>query len=233
MRTLLLLAAMLTALPQAADAALPAPLDLRYRLSIGGVTLGAVVKHLTREGDFYRIESRTETSTIGSLLTRDSLTETARFRVVAGSVQPMDYRLIRQGSKSYDRLVEFDYAASVLRFADGRELELPPGTQDSASVLFALMLHPIQIGGEMVMHITDGKHLRRYEYVIEGREVVETEIGAFEAVRLSRHHPQKQLVTTLWLAPRLGNLTVKIETSRPGKPTQQLILENLSGMAAR
>ncbi len=230
MKRILLLAGLyLIALPSVADV-FPEYLELRYRLGYGSISLGTVTKTLIRENNTYRLYSNTEPTGLGSLLTSDTLSEEGRFQLTDRSIQPLSYRQTRNGSKTRVRTVSFDWDQNILTFGDGRQKRLPPGTLDAGSILFALMLAPLEEEGKKQVHITDGKNLRRYTYVRDGKEMLETPIGVLNTVRILRHNRDKTKTVTIWLATSKSNLPVKVVEKKNGRPPSTLIIESLAGL---
>jgi len=230
-RTLAGLAAVL-ACACAHAANLPEHLELSYAVTYGRIVVGTMQKTLVRNGapDRYRVRSRTEPTGLGGLISDDLLVEEGEFRIVDGQVQPLYYRVQRNGAKEFDRTVRFDWDQGVLEFGDGRRLSLPTGTQDSGSLLFSLMLGHYEPGSTALVHITDGKSLRKYSYAVEGVETVQTPLGDVPAVRVLRRHPSKPSETRLWLGTDHGHLPVRIEQSRAGRPATVMVLESVKGL---
>jgi len=222
--------AMLSVSSQAAT--LPERLELSYTVRLGPISVGTMQKTLMRDGadGHYRVTSRTEPTGVGGLVSDDLLLEEGEFRVVGDEVQPLYYRARRNGRKEFDRSVRFDWDRLELEFSDGRRLPLPPGTQDSGSLLFALMLGSYTNGTNTRLNITDGKSLREYRYSVQGVETVQTPLGILPAVRVLRRHPSKPSETRLWLGTDHHNLPLRIEQDRAGRPTTVMVLESVKGL---
>jgi hypothetical protein len=225
-----LLTALMLAGPPAHAQGLPEHLALVYDVTYGSIPLGEVVKRLDREGEVYRSTSITAASGLGRLLTRDTVNEEGTFKVVGDRLLPLSYRQQREGSKDYVRTVNFDWDAGTLRFADGRALPLPQDTQDSNSIVYAMMLKPLESDAPQVLHLTDGKRLSRYSYRRAGTERLETALGPLDTIRIERRKPNNKEVVTIWVAPARHNLPVKLIKERAGNPTTALVIKSVEGL---
>jgi len=192
-----------------------------------------MTRTLTRDGDRYRVTSVTEPTSLGKLMAPGILREDGTFRLIRGRIRPIHYQQKREGKKSFARSVDFDWNKKVLRFGDGREQALPLGTQDSGSIIFALMLALPPSDKPQVVHLTDGKRLNRYTYSHAGREKLSTPIGDFDTVLVQRANPRKQETVTIWVAPRLSNVPVKLKKERKGKVSSALTITSVKGIKTK
>jgi hypothetical protein len=213
-----------------ATEAFPDHLVIRYSVKYGAIPLGIVTKTLVREGTDYRLTSDTKATGIGRLFTDDTVKEEGVFRVSDHRVQPLSYRQVRDGKKAYVRTVKFDWQRGVVVFNNGREEKLPAGTQDSGTVLFALMLAPVNNDKPQEVHLTDGKGLSRYTYQRAGEKTLDTPIGKLNTILIQRRRPDKKEVVSIYLATAKHNLPVKIVKERGGKPTTTLLIDSLQGL---
>jgi len=230
-----LLAALLTgasaALPGRvlAAPALPAKLELSYDMTYRGIAVGALNRVLEMKDGVYHFESHAAASGLGKIVTSDSIEESGEFAIAGGDVRPRIYRVLQSGNKGYDRVATFDWKAGRLRFGDGREEALPAGCQDSASMLYHLMLRGAP-ESEREIHITDGKKIASYAYFADGTETLDTPVGRLKTVRVTRRHPSRDETFTVWLATERRNLPVKIEKRRNGKPDSTLLIRAVTGL---
>lgn len=216
---------------RAAETALPAPLELRYVLLYGGLTVGRVTKTLTREADgTYVHRSRSRPEGMARWFTSVEWFEEGRFEVVQGMVRPLSFLEYRVGAdKSHRHSATFDWKTMQIHYSQGPVVPLPPETQDQDSLLYAFMLHPPTPGSEQTIHISGGKKLSRYRYAEAGGETLKTVLGTLQTRTIERRALKKDDEEfRIWLAPTRGNLPVRIETIKRGQPTT-LELESISG----
>ena len=231
--TFLLLTVTVLVPAQAAEPpALPASLELKYSLNYGGMTVGRVVKTLTREADgSYRHRSRSRPLGAAKMFTSVEWFEEGQFEVVQGKIRPLSFLEYRVGAdKPHRHSARFDWKAKQIIYANGVSVPLPPGTQDQGGILFALMLNPPASGSQQTIHISSGKKLRVYHYARAGTETLKTVLGTIKATVIERPPLDKDGESLrVWLAAERGNLPVRISTQQRGQETT-LELESVRGL---
>lgn len=252
LRCLSVLLGLLIMTPLAARATskgpLPAHLTLRYSFAFDGWTIGRITKTLTREPHgAYQDAMTARTVGLARLLTHVVLADQGTFRIISGTIQPLSYFAIRRGdSKPYHRYVAFDWPAHSLVFGNGQRLPLPPRTQDEESVFYAFMLDPLLKGSRNVS-VTNGATLTPYRFLYRGQGRVRTPAGVFDTIKILRLNPAElrarqacralagrrvprclRRITrfTIWVAPRLHDLAVKLR-KKTGSRTLTIALVRL------
>jgi hypothetical protein len=215
----------------AAEPTLPAPLELRYALRYGGLTVGQVTKTLAREADgSYRQRSHSRPQGMARLFTTVEWFEDGRFEIVRGELRPLTFLEYRVGAdKPHRHSASFDWKAQEIRYAHGPVVTLPPGTQDQGSLLYAFMLRPPGAGGEQVVHVSTGKKLKAYRYTQAGEETLDTALGRLRT-RVIERRPETRGDERfrVWLAVERGNLPVRIRTEKRGRETT-LEIQSMTG----
>jgi len=231
--TFLLLTATTLVPVQAADPpALPASLELNYVLRYGDMTVGRVVKTLTRAADgSYRHRSRSHPLGAAKMFTSVEWFEEGQFEVVQGKVRPLSFLEYLVGAdKPHRHSARFDWKLQKIFYENWPTTLLPPGTQDQGSILYALMLNPPAPGTQQTIHISSGKKLRVYRYAHAGTETLKTTLGVIKATVIERPSLDKNSESfRVWLATERGNLPVRISTQKRGQETT-LELETVSGL---
>jgi hypothetical protein len=172
----------------ASELTLPVPLTLNFVLRYGELTVGTVTKTLEREADGrYRHHSLSVPKGMARWFTEVEWNEDGRLEVVNGTVRPLRFLEYRVGAdKPHRHEAIFDWSAGKIRYASGVVMNLPTGTQDQGSLLFAFMLHPPIAGKSQTLHISSGKKLRQYEYSDAGQERLKTAIGPIQTRIIDR-----------------------------------------------
>ncbi|MEK7303912.1 MAG: DUF3108 domain-containing protein [Pseudomonadota bacterium] len=231
--TFLLLTATAFVPAQAAEPpALPASLELNYALHYGSMTVGRVVKTLTREADgSYRHRSHSRPLGAAKMFTSVEWFEEGQFEVLQGKIRPLSFLEYRVGAdKPHRHSARFDWKAKQIIYANGVSVPLPPGTQDQGGILFALMLNPPASGSKQTIHISSGKKLRAYHYARAGNETLKTVLGTIKVTVIERPPLDKDGESLrVWLAAERGNLPVRISTQKRGQETT-LVLESVRGL---
>jgi hypothetical protein len=229
--TLLLLAATVPA-PAAEPPALPTSLELKYKLSYGALTVGRVVKTLTRDSDGnYRHHSHSTPLGMAKMITAVEWFEEGQFEVLNGKVRPLSFLEYRVGAdKPHRHSARFDWNAMKIFYENWPTIPLPPGTQDQGSFLYALMLNPPNPGAKQTIHVSSGKKLRVYHYGHAGTVTLKTALGSIKATIVERLTTGKKAeYLRIWLATERGNLPVRITTLQRGEETI-LELEAVRGL---
>lgn len=108
-------------------------------------------------------------------------------------------------------------------------MDLPAGTQDQGSLLYAFMMHPPTAGKSQTLQLSSGKKLRRYQYADAGQEQLKTAMGPIRTRIIDRvvKDPGEDGFR-VWLATDFHNLPVRIETRKRNQVTA-LELESVQG----
>lgn len=221
-----------------ADAANDSPplFSAVFSLHALGTTVGRTHWRAHDDQGVRVFESNTEPTGLYALIRSETIHERSRLRVDGSTLIPLIYRYQRRGGKR-DRFVEVDFdwpQKRVRNTAKGQswEMPVPRGTLDKFSYLLALMRDLEQGKTSLQYDIADGGHLKRYDIEILGREIVETPLGALEAVKLRRKN-RKSRMTTLWCATRLHHLPIKIEHREKDGSTVSLQIQEVEGLTLR
>jgi len=212
--------------------ALPVPLELRYSLHYGMLTVGHVTKTLTQDArGIYQARSRSVPEGMARWFTEVEWFEEGEFEIRQGQIRPLRFLEYRVGAdKSHRHEAFFDWAAGKVRYYNKRiAVDLPAGTQDSGSLFYSFMLSPPAPGSTSTVHLSSGKKLRSYKYAETGQETLNTPFGRLKT-RVIERVDQSQVEEGLkvWLALDYQNLPVRVATIKRGETTT-LDLEKVSG----
>ena len=214
-----------------ADEPLPAPLELRYVLRYGTITVGNVHKTLMREANGqYRHRSHSVPKGMARWFTEVEWFEEGQFEIVDGKIRPLRFLEYRVGAdRSHRHEAVFDWQERVVRYASGARASLPVGAQDQGSLVFALMLHPPAPGTEPEVAMSTGKKLSSYRYTDRGAQTLETAFGPLKTRVIERitRKPNEEGFR-IWLATDHRNLPVRITTTKRGQETA-VELEAMTG----
>ncbi len=212
--------------------ALPAALELNYTLRFGTLTIGRVVKTLTREPDgHYRHRSHSIPLGMAKMFTSVEWFEEGQFEVLQGKPRPSSFLEYRVGAdKPHRHSARFDWKAMKIFYENWPTIPLPPDTQDQGSFLYALMLNPPAPGTRQSIHVSSGKKLRVYRYRHAGTDTLKTALGTIKTTIVERLTTGSQSESLrVWLATERGNLPVRITTQQRGEDTA-LELESVRGL---
>jgi hypothetical protein len=220
---LLLLLALLSGWPLPWSAAAAAektglsPFGATYQLKTGNMLFGEVRVELTLSPTGrYRYQSLTIPVGLAAVLRSDQVTEQSSGRIGQCGITPEHY-LYQHQKASQPRQTEltFDWVAGrVTNHSRGSHwsMRVPPGTQDKFSQQLELMLRINEgCSSPLQFPVADGGRLKQYRFERGGETWTETPTGRFRTIRLTRSKDRKSSRATLWLAPALGYLPVRIE----------------------
>src|SRR5579863_8088581 len=119
----------------------PIPFVATYTISWHGVTAGSSTLELRETAPRSYLYTSTDTAYgVFRLAFHHPLSQSSRFRVAAGEVEPLAFEA---GGVGNDVMAQFDWkSGQVTGMAKGKllDLKLKPGTQDPLSVQIAIML---------------------------------------------------------------------------------------------
>jgi hypothetical protein len=212
-----------------------------FVLEAFGATVGRTEWRLVPTEDRQFLwESRSETAGAGALIRDVYITERSEAELHGPTFRPLEYQYDRYG-KNANRTVRvtFDWRDGVVfNTAEGHtwRMSVPSGTLDKLSYLLALMA---DLGdGKDVMRYTiaDGGRLKTYEMRAAGTETLDTALGTLETLKVRRLRHADYGEATLWCAPALGFLPVKlVNRDRDGRLVSMYIqsIEGLPPTATR
>lgn len=192
--------------------------DAVYEVSLNGFRVGELEQTLTTDADnnTHELYSRTKAKGVFKLIKSDVIMETSIVSMDAGQVRPHQYIYDRSGGKK-DKHVElnFDWSSREVAIDDQKHpwvLDLGDNTHDKHAYQLQLMLDLQADTESLTYQIADGGKLKTYAITILGRETVKTPLGTIDTIKLRRERDaDSERETTLWCAPALGNLPVRLE----------------------
>lgn len=187
--------------------------------------MGRVTHYFERDGTHYLIRSVTKATGLAALFVTGRYVQESRGTLSAVGLRPEHFS-VRRGRVEKVESTDFDWSsARATVSADGHShsWNLRPGAQDQLSVLhqMSLMIDALPVG----MMVTNGRRFFDMNIEIVGRDWVTTGIGLVPAVHL-RGQREGGLRLDVWLAPKYGNLPVKVRfQDRRGEEFEQVLAE--------
>lgn len=206
---------LLLALASASPAAVTAELEAfraSYSARYGALPFSAgAVRELRREGDHWLFSSELDAGVV-SLRQETELT-------AGEKVRPLHYRYRQRGlAGRRDRLITFDYAAGQVRRSGDKHRQHPLTGPSWDPLGWQLALRQDLLGdhprpaASYSYRVSDGGGYESYDFVNAGREPLTVPAGTFAALKLERRHEaDDKSATTLWLAPALDYLLLRLE----------------------
>jgi len=226
--TQLILLSGLLLLSAQASAELPL-FSAEYKLTRRAIPIATVKLSLTRQNDRYLLESKSEPVAPLSWVREDLVVEKSYWQYHDQFPRPNHYRYIRSNRNShYEVVVDFNWKNHQLTTTtngDSWKTRLAEKTVDKALVQLALMRDLAQGRIENSYAVADGGHPKIYHFSKVGEEQVASKIGTLDALKIARSKSGKPSNTTLWLAPKLNFLPIRIDKTRDGTTYSMSIIK--------
>jgi hypothetical protein len=188
-----------------------------YLVKLNGIQAGELKRTLTTQDNGLRkFNSVSQAKGVFSFFKPDVIEETSVWKLVDGRVTPQRYRYQRTGGKKDKFLqMQFNWRQKQVSIDDREhpwELDIETGVLDKLVYQISLM-RDLSNGVKQIDYlIADGGRLKTYEIKVLARETITTPMGQIETIKLTRHREKpNDRETTLWCAPALGYLPVKLE----------------------
>jgi len=210
-----------------------------YSVKLNGLPAGELKRSLSTNNDGTRtFKSSTQAKGIFAFFKPDLVEETSIWQKNDQFIRPLSYLYQRTGGKKDKYLsLTFDWHTQRVHIDDKKHpwrLVLEKNTLDKLVYQLALMLDLSDKKTNIKYRIADGGKLKTYKIAILGEEVVSTPLGKIATIKLTRLRDRpKGRETTLWCAPTLNYLPVKLEHIEKGGTVFTASLRRLEGIATK
>lgn len=215
-RLTLLFLVLFPAFSYAGKLPIPENFSAEYVLEAGLFTIGKSRRSLTAiENGLYVFESYTWPAGMLSVFYNGDVTERSVWKYQDNMAIPVEYSYIDTNEKNKrDAILTFDWDRLIVTNKINGEpwdLEIKKGTQDKLLYQISIMLDLTSNNktSKLKYLVADGGKLRTYDAEIKKKESIKTPAGKFETIRIARE--DEKSITTLWCAPSLSYLPVRIE----------------------
>jgi hypothetical protein len=150
-------------------------------------------------------------------------------------ITPQKYRYSRTGGKKDKHVfLDFNWSAKQLKIDDKKQpwtLDIEAGILDKLVYQLALMSDLATQQKTFYYDIADGGKIKHYKITEVSREVITTPLGKINTIKLMRERNRpNDRKTTLWCAPSLQYLPVKLEHTEKDGTVFTASLRRLSGI---
>ncbi len=208
-----------------------------YQVELNGIQAGELRQTLSTDAAGQRkFVSTTQAKGVFAFIKPDVIEETSLWMYFEERIRPLFYRYSRDGGRK-DKMLTMDfYWDNREVHIDDREhpwnLEIQNDTLDKLVYQLQVMHDLSDDRDQLTYTIADGGKLKSYEIVRLGEETVETPLGKIAAVKLTRERDaDSDRKTTLWCAPALGYLPVKLEHIEKDDSRFTAYLRKLDGIS--
>lgn len=209
-----------------------------YAIDLNGIQAGQLKRSLTTQEDGLRVfKSKTRAKGLFALFKPETIVETSLWSLRNDTITPEHYSYVRTGGNK-DKWVSllFDWSKQQLYIDDRKQpwsLALEGPVLDK--LVYQLSLMSDLAEGQETFHyrIADGGKIKDYKITHLGEEIVSTPMGRIKAIKLSRERNRpKDRKTTLWCAPGLHYLPVRLEHIEKDGSVFTATIHRLSGIDA-
>jgi len=191
-----------------------APFEIDYDISRSGITIVHMKRQLLKINDNeYRFESRSRPSKAVSWILKDRISEHSHWKYHQQQPRPLHYHYQRRDSRKKKHIeLDFDWQKGIVsdnKRAPFWSSRIPPQTLDKLLYQLQLMLDLQSGKAELSYTIADSGKIRHYDFVRTGTETIQLPLGRYETVKLHRNSGERS--STIWFAPELNYLPVRIE----------------------
>ena len=212
---LALLALTVSAAPLDAAVLKPQPFVAEFALEARGFTVGETVWRLECDDSGFIYESRTEAVGFAAVFSDKRVVERSEWKHNGNELKPASYRYERSGRPDKTTSVVFRWNDGVVqntRRGETSRMAVPDDTLDKLGYMLVLM-QDLRSGKRSVRYnIADGKNrVKVYQLSVVGEERMETPFGTLDVLKLVRERKDDDRETTIWVAPSLDYMPVRIE----------------------
>jgi hypothetical protein len=209
------------------------PFNATFSVSRGSITLGKLELEFTLDEQLsYSYHAHTQPGFLVSWFSGDEAVEESRGKIAAEVVVPENYSYRETRNEEDNAKVSFDWSALKAYTSSGGVTwaqEIEDGTQDRLSQQLMLRLELARGKPEVTYRVADGGKLKDYRFQVVGRERLSTPRGELECLKVQRSKASRAPDYTIWFAPELDYLPVKIERQQ-GSGLYRMVLKNLEGL---
>jgi hypothetical protein len=195
------------------------PFTATYHVYAKGLQIGIGIRRLeVLDNQEYLFSSKSETTGFFSLLRKDNIIESSRFVIEAGQIKPLEYNYHHTGAKKeHHQIILFHWDENIaVGIKQDKPWEIPLDTNilDKMSYQLAIMQALRLKNHDLSYKIVDDGKIKQYKPTLAKTEILQTKLGDLEVIKFERSDAKRR--TTLWFAPKLQFLPVKVEHDEKG-----------------
>ena len=196
--------------PPTPDKTLPPRVDLAYKVFLGtqGFLIGEATYRFEHEGDRYRIATVAQARGLAALFIRGRGRIESHGLITPEGLRPLEFAVERGSSERREKAV-FDWEVGIITLNDATTAPIELATFDPMSLMWqAYFTPPVDDVQEITVATT--RRVGRHTLTREGDETIERAQGEIATERWRRMSDDGNTATTVWLAPSLRYVPVKM-----------------------
>ncbi|MES9990566.1 MAG: DUF3108 domain-containing protein [Candidatus Thiodiazotropha sp.] len=168
----------------------------------------------------YIYRAHTQPGMLAGWFSAGEVIEESRGELHQGSIQPSHYSYRDQDDEEESASLEFDWGSGEVHTTSGGVRWSQPiarETQDRLSQQLLVRLHLAQGRRQITYQVADGGKIKQYHFRVEGEDQIDTPYGEMRCLRVERSKGTRKPDYTIWFAPQLDYLPVRIEREQSGR----------------
>lgn len=204
-----------------------------YDLQVGPLSVARLEYALESRQDTYRYRLTSQPKGLAALFSGGARNEEVQGRWLEDGVpQPMRYqRTDHPGTRDIVHTVAFDWPGKQLRIETDGDVDttsLPDHTLDPMSEQLRLMQQVAAGAAGTIEHVVANlKGIKHWRFRVGRKEEIRGPQGMVQAIRVDRIDQEKKQLT-LWFAPELDHMLVRLQQKKKGKPTVIITLVQMT-----
>jgi hypothetical protein len=208
------------------------PFTASFSVWRGALPLGKLELNFSLdEGETYSYHAHTRPGFLAGLFSGDEIIEESRGHLGEKRVLPVNYSYHETDNSEDNAEVSFDWPAKKVYTSSGGitwAQDIVAGIQDRLSQQLMLRLELARGEHDLSYRVADGGKLKHYRFQVVGEEQVQTPYGRLHCLKVRRSKEERPPDYTIWFAPQLDYLPVRIERDQ-GSGRYRMVLEELEG----
>lgn len=212
----------------------PIPFTAHYDVSKGIIPIGSTKRTLKKNSNgHYVFESLTKPQGIAKWFTSGKVVERSTWVYDNKQFIPQEYEYNNSGNdKRRNVKLVFNWEKKqVTNIINGDPWTMPleTGTLDKLLYQLVVMYDLAANKNPLLYQVADGGKLKNYEIQILGKEKLQTELGSFDTVKISRVGKKRQII--FWCADVLNYMPIRIQQRKEDGSKFTADLVKLEGIA--
>lgn len=213
----------------------------KYEIEMNGLQAGELIQQLeTLTDGLHRFRSATKAKGVIAVFRRDTVKETSLWTLSSQQIKPRQYLYQRNGGKKDKYLrMDFDWRTNSVHIDDKVhpwDLEIESDTLEKHVYQVQLRLDLLKNPEQSTFNylIADGGRIKHYQIARLEQETISTPLGQIDTVKFKRQRDRdsdKDRETTLWCAPELNYLPVKLEHIEKDGTKFTAVLRRIEGLS--
>jgi len=202
-----------SSLPDPPAKTLPARVDLVYKAFLGtqGFLVGEAVYRFEHAGNEYQITTIGEAKGLAALFLRGQGKLESRGLITAAGLRPHEFA-VERGSRDRRETAIFDWEIGMVTLFEQKSEALELSTFDPLTLMWQAYFSP-PVDDVQEISIATTRRVARYTLTREAEETIAWAQGEIVTERWRRRSENGSIDATLWLAPSLHYVPVKMRVT--------------------